>query len=379
MLTPQEALITLNLIPGLGSVRIQALLNHFGSAEEVLKAPVAEITNVYRIGPRLAAVIADWQNCTNAQAEIACAANFGARIITLMDDEYPSRLREMTDAPIVLYVMGELKESDADRSVAIVGTRQATPYGHTTARKLGSELAEAGCTIISGLARGIDTAAHLGALDAGGRTIAVIGAGLAELYPPENKELAQHICNGHGAIVSEFPMMMRPDYRTFPQRNRVVAAWSQAVVVAEAPLKSGAIHTAGLCADNYGGTIFAVPGNINSPSSVGCHALIRDGAILCTSARDILSDMHWDNTPQQLELFSPPAPAPKKQRQAPVLPTDPSERDILMALDDGCDTPDKLCAVLALPSDEINTRLMQLRLRGLIDIKDGGRYTNLCR
>ena len=358
-LTSREALITLNLIPGLGSVRIQALLERFGSAELALAAPPAMLMQMPRLGEKLAHAIADWKHCTQVQAEIACAEQAGARIITFLDDEYPDVLRRMSDPPIALYVLGEWQQEDARRAVAIVGSRTATPYGLTCARRFARELADAGCTIISGLARGIDTAAHLGALDAGGRTIAVMGGGLSKIFPPENMELVQRIIDGHGAVVSEFPMNMSPSKSTFPQRNRIVAAWSQATLVAEAPAHSGALHTAGLAAEQYGRHVFAIPGSINSGASLGCHRLIRDGAILCHSPQDILSDMGWDSEPRQLSLFD--APAEK---------LDP----LLAAISAGHSTLDALCSALGEPAYELTPRLMRLQIERKIRPLPGGSY-----
>ena len=373
MLSPQESLVTLNLIPGLGSMRIQALLEFFGSAEQVLHVPEQLLAQVPRIGPKLAAGIADWRNCTNARAELECAAQHGVRVVTLIDADYPEFLRRMSDPPIVLYVRGSWLSSDSDRSVAIVGTRQATPYGATTARRFGRELADAGCTIISGLARGIDTAAHWGALDAGGRTIAVLGFGMAELYPSENAELSDRICAGHGALVSEFPMYMRPSRTTFPQRNRIVAAWSRATLVVEAPHHSGSLHTATMAAADYGNAVFAVPGPITQVSSAGCHALIRDGATLCTSPRELLHDMSWDSAPKQMELFDqptcPPAPAPVRQ---PV--SDREAADLLQALADGHDTLDALCGALGQGAHSITPLLMRLQIERRIIPLPGGRF-----
>lgn len=373
MLTPHEALVTLNLIPGLGSMRIQALLEVFGSAEQVLHAPERFLAQVPRIGAKIAAAIADWRNCTNARAELDCAAERGVRVVTLIDEEYPAFLRRMSDPPIVLYVRGNWLGADSDRSVAIVGTRQATPYGATTARRFGRELADAGCTIISGLARGIDTAAHWGALDAGGRTIAVLGFGMAELYPSENAELADRICSGHGALVSEFPLYMRPSRTTFPQRNRIVAAWSRATLVVEAPNRSGSLHTASMAASEYGNAVFAVPGPITQMSSSGCHALIRDGAILCTSPRELLADMGWNQAPRQLELFSPapgePAPAPVRH---PV--TDAESGALLQALEAGHDTLDSLCTALGQGAHCITPLLMRLQIERRIIPLPGGRF-----
>lgn len=371
MLTPGEALITLNLIPGIGSMRVQSLLEFFGSAELVLSAPEKMLTMVPRIGSKLAAAIADWRHCTNVHAELQCAADYGVKVITLLDKEYPAFLRRMSDPPVVLYVRGECRDSDSDHSVAIVGTRHASAYGVTTARRFGRELADAGCTIISGLARGIDTAGHWGALDAGGRTLAVLGFGLAELYPEENAELADRISDGHGAILSEFPMHMRPSRTTFPQRNRIVAAWSRATVVVEAPERSGSIHTANMAAEEYGNSVFAVPGPITQLNSYGCHKLIRDGATLCTSPQELLSDMGWLGEPRQMELFAPAAP---QQEPATAPPVDDESRLVLQAITAGHDTLDALCSALGMGAHCITPILMRLQIQRLVTPVPGGRF-----
>lgn len=366
-LTPREALITLNLVPGLGSVRIQALLEFFGSAELVLSAPAHMLMQVPRLGEKLAKGLADWRHCTQVHAELECAERLGARVITFLDDEYPDALRRMSDPPVVLYVLGCWEQSDARRAVSVVGTRQATPYGLSCARRFSRELADHGCTIISGLARGIDTAAHWGALDAGGRTIAVLGGGLAQIFPAENAELVQRITCGHGAVVSEFPMNMRPSRNTFPQRNRIVAAWSKATLVAEAAQRSGALHTAGLSASQYGNHVFAIPGAITSPAASGCNQLIRDGAILCTSPQELIADMGWEHAPKQLSLFDQPVPASSP------------EHPILAAISAGHNTLDALCSALGCPAYELTPQLMRLQIERRIAPAAGGSYSVLPR
>ena len=374
-LTPRESLITLNLIPGLGSVRIQSLLSHFGSAELALAAPQAMLAQVPRIGSKLARAIASWRDCTNVQAELACAEDHGVRVVTILDAEYPDILRRMGDPPIVLYVRGEWKQEDGERSVSIVGSRAATPYGMTQARRFGRELADADCTIISGLARGIDTAAHWGALDAGGRTIAVLGYGLAGIYPEENAELCEHICRGHGAVVSEFPMTLRPSRTTFPQRNRVVAAWSRATLVVEAPNRSGSLHTAAISAEYYGNSVFAIPGPAESPTSVGCHALIRDGAILCTSPQELLRDMLWTGEPRQLNLdIQTPEEEGVPFQPRPTACDD--REDIISAIAAGHDTLDALCTALGKGAGALTPQLMRLQIERVITPLPGGRYSN---
>ncbi len=358
-LNAREALITLNLIPGLGSVRIRSLLEYFGSADIVLAAPQNLLAQVPRIGPALAAAIADWRHCTHVHAELDCAAHAGVRVTTLLDDDYPRVLRNMSDPPVVLYSLGAWLQEDDQRAVAAVGTRIASPYGISCARSIARDLADAGCCIISGLARGIDTAAHLGALDAGGRTIAILGGGLSSIFPPENAALAHRIADGHGAIVSEFPMNMSPSRNSFPQRNRIVAAWGCATIVIEAAGRSGALHTAGLAAD-MGKNVFAVPGAVTTSSSLGCHRLIRDGAILCTCAADIIGDMGWEpGHQQQLPLFSaPPAPS----------------HPILSAIAAGHTTLDALCSALGISAAELTPQLMRLQIERQISPAPGGAF-----
>lgn len=363
-LTAREALITLNLVPGLGSVRIRSLLEFFGSAELALAAPVQLLAQAPRLGEKLAAALADWRNCTHVHAELEYAERLGARVITFLDAEYPDALRRMGDPPVVLYALGEWQQEDARRAVSLVGTRVATPYGLGCARRFARELADsAGCTIISGLARGIDTAAHWGALDAGGRTIAVLGGGLAHLFPAENADLVERIIAGHGAVVSEFPMNMRPSRNTFPQRNRIVAAWSKATLVAEASAHSGSLHTARLSAELYGNSVFAIPGAINSVASIGCNRLIRDGAILCNSPQELIADMGWNQAPRQLSLFEDAPP--------PAAEADP----LLAAIAAGHRTLDALCAALGSPAHELAPRLMRLQIERKIAPAPGGAYT----
>ncbi len=374
-LSPRESLITLNLIPGLGSIRIQALLEFFGSAELVLSAPSNLLERVPRIGAKMAAAIANWRNCTNVHAEMDCAEHYGVRIVTLTDEDYPSALRRMSDPPIVLYTIGEWREEDAAHAVSIVGSRAATPYGMTVARRFGRELADAGCTIISGLAKGIDTAAHRGALDAGGRTIAVLGNGLSNIFPQENAELVQHIINGHGAVVSEFPMNMRPSRTSFPQRNRIVAAWSKATLVVEAPAHSGALHTAHLSGDDYGNSVFAIPGMIDKPTSAGCHALIRDGATLCTSSAELMQDMGWNAPPHQMELFPREASTASAQPASFSITQLPPETEaILSAIQAGHDTLDALCTALGLAPHALTPQLMRLQVMRRLSPLPGSRY-----
>ncbi|MFI3242669.1 MAG: DNA-processing protein DprA [Akkermansia sp.] len=369
MPSPRESLFILNLIPGLGSVRIQALLTFFGSAELVLAAPAAMLQQVKGIGPKVASFIADWQNCTNWQQEQQLAEQMGVRWVTLNDDEYPPALRQMYDPPIVLYVKGAWIGESYPKSVAIVGSRLATPYGLNAARRFARELGDAGCCIISGLAKGIDAAAHWGALDANAPTIGVLGSGHGCFYPDENRELADRMIAQGGAVVSEFPMMMSPSRTSFPQRNRIVAAWSSCTLVVEAPLRSGSLHTARLAADEYGRLVFAIPAGIDRATSAGCHELIRDGAILASSPQDILVDMPWQpKPPSQLELFTE---APKEKV---LLASHGEFATICQAIEQGNDSLDALCTSLGMPAFELNSYLMRMQIEGIIKALPGARF-----
>lgn len=376
---PREALIVLNLIPGLGPVRIRSLLDCFGSPELALHARREFLERVPGVGAKVADAIASWRECTALDAELDLAARLGVRIVTLLDDDYPSFLRHMYDPPAVLYARGEWRESDGERSVAIIGSRQTTAYGMTTARRFGRELASHGCTIVSGLARGIDTAGHWGALDAGGRTLAVLGSGLGCLFPEENRELADRIASGSGAVVSEFPLNFRPSKTSFPRRNRIVAGWSHASIVVEAPARSGALHTAHLTLD-MNRPVFAVPGRADSLHSHGCHELIREGAILASCPAHVLEDMGWSNPPRPVQKkLSLGGSEPGKGNMAASAPSDPADRMILDSVRAGNATLDLLCPATGMSAAELTPRLTRLQIARLLRALPGGRFEALPR
>lgn len=362
--TSREAILALNLLPSIGPVRISRLLEAFGDAENVLKAPAKSLLRVDGIGQETAKIITSWQDHADPTKELAEAEQRGISIITRDDPSYPKHLLQAYDAPILLYVWGEILPRDR-HAVSVVGSRRTTTYGVTATRKLTYQLAHAGFTIVSGLARGIDTAAHEAALAAKGRTIAVVGSGLARLYPPENLALAEKIADGNGAVISEFPLHRAPDKQTFPMRNRIVAAWCQALLVTECPAWSGSLITANL-ASEYGKPIFAVPGPIDKPSSAGCHQLIRDGATLVSDASHIIDDMgdlpfSYDNAPADK------APA------APELP--PEEAAVLAVMGEGEEyAVDSLIQASGLPSSAVTAALFKLELRRLIRPLPGFRF-----
>ena len=286
----REALVALNLIEGVGPVRVRQLLEHFGEATAILSASKSQLLQVRGIGDDTAAAIAGWEKTVDLADEMKRITDFGCHVVIQSDDEYPASLREIYDPPIVLYVKGSMAAKDKN-AVAMVGSRQTTHYGIETARKLAYQLAYVGVTVVSGGARGIDTAAHQGALAAKGRTICVLGTGINIVFPPENKELFDRIAE-HGAVITQFPFNRNGDKQSFAIRNRIVAGMTLGTVVVEADLHSGALITANF-ATEYGRQVFAVPGRIDSPRSKGCHDLIKKGAKLCEGAEDILSEFEY--------------------------------------------------------------------------------------
>ena len=295
----------------------------FGSHSNALGAPVEELSRIHGIGAKLAFVIHNWERYCDPEDEMSLASMAGVSILMEEDACYPPLLREIHDPPLCLYVRGSADLlAHTECSVAIVGSRNASPYGRRMAEKLAMEASYAGSPVVSGLARGIDTAAHEAAIRAGGSTVAVIGSGLANVYPPENIPLAMSIAKGGGAVVSEFPMKYQADKRSFPMRNRIISGISKGTIVVEAGVKSGSLITAA-SAMEQNRTVFAVPGLADSFSSKGCHALIRDGAVLTESFKDVIDDFTG------LPGMKPPPP----ERQSSPLPPPDEARACLSGLE----------------------------------------------
>jgi DNA processing protein len=296
-----------------------------------------------------------------AAADALHAANkCGSRVLTKLDQSYPPRLRELYDAPHVLYCLGDPSIADA-RAIAIVGSRAATTYGRTVAATFARDAAIYGATVVSGLARGVDAAAHSAAVESGGKTIAVIGSGLGALYPPYHSLLADEIVAGGGAILSEFPpaMVARPHH--FPMRNRIVAALADATVVTEAAPRSGALITMRL-ADEYGRRVFAVPGDVDRPTSAGTNALIRDGVNAATSMADIAEVLGWD-----------PVFDAKSEKNGDAATA--REIDSLLALLGGAPLDvDELSVRSGQPASEVAAHLTMLELRGVVERRAGGTF-----
>ena len=362
-MSPLEALVALNALPKIGPVRVRRLMEAFGDAASVLGAPIDRLVRVDRVGEETAKILHHWQDHTDPTAEIEEAARRGISIVTQDDEAYPAPLRDAYDPPLLLYVWGSLDACDR-HSIGVVGTRRATHYGTQATRKFSYQLAQSGFTIISGLARGIDTAAHEAAVAAKGRTIAVVGSGLAKLYPPENLPLAEKIADGHGAVVSEFPLHTAPDKQTFPMRNRIVAAWSRALLVIECPAWSGSLITANL-ASEYGKPVFAVPGPIDKPTSAGCNQLIREGATLVADPGHMLDDLG--------ELpFTRQAPAAAETTGLPELPAD--EAAVFALLESQESPVDLIIERSGMPAHVVTATLMKLEMRRLVRAFPGFRY-----
>jgi len=354
----REAFIALNMIEGVGPVRARSLLEHFGGAPEILRAAKTELLRVRNIGDDTAENISNWEKSVDLAGELKRIQDFGCHVLISADENYPAALREIYDPPLVLYVKGELTAKDKN-AVALVGSRQTTHYGIETARKLAYQLAYVGVTVASGGARGIDTAAHQGALSAKGRTIAVLGTGINLIFPTENAELFERIA-ANGAVITQFPFNRPADKQSFPIRNRIVAGMTLGTVVVEANLSSGALITANF-ATEYGRQIFAVPGRIDSPRSKGCHELIKKGAKLCEGAEDILSEFEY--------LF-PTSNRPATPNETGVLPAlelSANEQKVFDVLktDDEM-TPDEIIRASGLPSSAVSVTLLSLEMKRVV-------------
>jgi DNA processing protein len=354
---PHEALVALNMIEHVGPVRVRQLMDHFGEAPAILKASRDQLMRVQGIGQETAEAIAGWEKNIDLAAELKRISEFGCHIVTRGDQEYPELLRQIYDPPIVLYVKGNLLPKDKN-SVAIVGSRMTTHYGIEVARKLAYQLAYLGVTIVSGGARGIDTAAHQGTLSGKGRTIAVLGTGINLIFPPENNELYQRIA-ANGAVVTQFPFNRPADKQSFPIRNRIVAGMTLGTVVVEANLTSGALITANFATD-YGRQVFAVPGRIDSPRSKGCHELIKKGAKLCEGPEDILSEFEY--------LFPatnrPPSAA--ETGMLPALELSANEQSIYQVLEQEQLSIDEVIRKSGLPSSSVSVGLLSLEMKRLV-------------
>jgi DNA processing protein len=353
----REALIALNLIEHVGPVRVRLLLEHFGDAPKVLQASKSELLRVRNIGDETAGAIAGWEKTIDLAGELKRVQEFGCHVLIQGDEDYPELLRHIYDPPIVLYAKGQLTAKDKN-AVAMVGSRMTTHYGIETARKLAYQLAYVGVTVVSGGARGIDTASHQGALAAKGRTVCVLGTGINIVFPPENAELFERIAE-NGAVITQFPFNRPADKQSFPIRNRIVAGMTLGTVIVEADMNSGALITANF-ATEYGRQVFAVPGRIDSPRSKGCHDLIKKGAKLCEGAEDILSEFEY------LFPASNRPPSPGETGVLPALELSENERRVYDSLSHEESSIDEVIRRSGLPSSAVSVALLSLEMKHVI-------------
>ncbi|NQU41120.1 MAG: DNA-protecting protein DprA [Lentisphaerae bacterium] len=355
----RDAYVALNLMEKVGPVTVRSLVEALGSAGAIFEASKQDLLGVHGVGPAVAGQIARQSRCLDWQGELERADARGVRIVTMVDPDYPASLREIYDPPLALYVRGTLQERD-QHALAIVGTRRGTHYGRDTAKRLAAGLAHAGYTIVSGLARGIDTVAHQGALEAQGRTLAVIGSGMDHLYPACNSELAEAVVL-RGAVLSEFPLGRKPDRTTFPMRNRIISGLSKGIVVVEAGTRSGALITADAALEQ-GRNVFAVPGRIDNAYAEGPNRLIRKGATLVRGVEDILEECGtlWGSSlskatmpPQELCTLSE------------------EESHLLTLLESGEQGVDELIRDSGLPAARVGSVLLALEMKRLIRMLPG--------
>lgn len=362
-MTEREAYILLNMMNDVGPVSVRRLVEAFGGVLRALEAPLSELQQVRGVGARAADAIVRQRESLDLEGEIEAARREGIRLVSFVDDEYPALLREIYDPPLALYARGTLEPSDR-HAIAVVGSRRTTHYGRTVADRLSYQLAKVGYRVISGLARGIDTAAHEGALKGGGRTLAVVGSGLGNLYPPENRKLADAIA-AQGCVLSEFPMARQPDKTTFPMRNRIVSGLSAGVVVVEADRTSGAMNTAKQALDQ-GRSVFAVPGRVDASTSSGCHLLIKQGARLVEGVDDVLEEFEMLIPAQTLEQA-------KVLDQRPEVSLSSEEQSMVRALWEEPLTVDELARRVGLDPASLSARLMTLEMKRVVRMLPGRR------
>ena len=358
----RDAYIVLNMIEGLGPVTVRRLIDCLGSPKAILDADRDALMEAHGVGEKLALKIVVQRDSIDPDEEIKKAKECGARIITPLDDEYPEALKTIHDPPLALYVCGRLLPEDA-KALGIVGSRSTSHYGLNAADRLAYQLGQVGFTVVSGLARGTDTAAHAGALKSGGRTIAVLGSAINCLYPLENEALAEKIAK-QGAVISEYPMGRQADRMTFPYRNRIISGLSMGVLLIESDVKGGSMHTMD-AAMEQGRTVFALPGRIDSPGARGPHKLIKSGAKLVERLDDML---------EEYEFLIPADErvAPEDEAAArPDVPMSEAEAAIVEALWKEPLDVDSLAREVGLKSHELSGLLLGLEMKRVIRMLPG--------
>lgn len=363
-MTEFEALLRLHMTRGVGTKTYQSLKERFGSAEEILNASRGELESVPGIGPKLATAITETSGAIDVTAEINLAKEKNVHILPHTSDQYPKSLKAIYDPPLILYVKGNILASDI-MALGVVGARRCTYYGLSQAERFSRLLAQKGLCIVSGMARGIDSAAHRGAISSKGRTIAVLGCGLGVVYPKENIELAEQISQ-HGAVVSELPMNTPPDFRNFPPRNRLISGLSLGVLVIESSLNSGSLITAQWALEQ-GKEVFAIPGNIDNIYSRGTHKLIKEGAKLVEDVADIIQELG----PVAEFLNTVDAPSSNDPRS---LALNSHEKKIFSLLSSSPKDIEEIIQRAGLPTSVVTSTLMILEIKKLVKQLSGKRF-----
>jgi len=341
--------VGLSLIPGIGRVKLTQLENYFASLEDAWKATSAELKQAGLDNNSIRA-ITSWRPRVSPEAEMEKLGRYGVKVFTWHDPSYPSRLKEIYDYPPLLYVRGSLLPED-EWCLAVVGTRRASVYGRQVTEEIVGDLVRSKITIVSGLAKGIDSIAHRSALDAGGRSIAVFACGLDVVYPSENADLARSIIQ-HGALISEYPLGTRPKADNFPRRNRIMSGMSLGVLIVEAGETSGALITTNLALEQNR-EVFAIPGSILSPASRGTNHLIQEGAKLVRDYTDILEELNLTAVAHQMEIKE-------------AVPASKTEALLLKQLSAEPTHIDEVCRNSSLPVSTVSSTLAMMELKGLV-------------
>lgn len=360
-MTERQYLVLLSSYLSFGPVRIKLLLSYFKSAEAAWKSTTKELSRL-NLREEMLDKFKRYRDNFDPKKYFAELRRLGIDYLTIKDENFPKNLRGISACPTVLYIKGKLKEND-ELAIAIVGSRKCSSYGREVAEKFSEELASLGITIVSGLARGIDTVSHASALAAGGRTIAVLGCGLDSVYPPENIGLASEIIKKGSALISEYPLGYPAIPTNFASRNRIISGLSRGVLVIEGAEKSGTLLTVGHAADQ-GREVFAVPGEIFSPLSFAPHYLLKNGAKLVASPNDILEEMGWGKTGQRENVRS-------------IIPGSPEEEKILNFLENEALHLDELARISNLDIGVVSARLTVMELKGIVKNMGGGIYRKI--
>jgi DNA processing protein len=347
-----------NRISGIGPAKVQALLGYFGDLQNAWRATGLQLRQIGFDQRTIDQFLLERETLDLDQC-LEQVTSSDVHVLTWDSPEYPAQLREISNSPPVLFVRGELQASDR-WAVAVVGTRRLTRYGRQVTRELVSGLAKSGITVVSGLARGIDGEAHLAALESGGRTVAVLGSGVDQIYPPEHRDLAARIERGRGAIISEYALGTEPEARNFPPRNRIISGLSLGVLIVEAGAKSGALIT-GRFAIEQDRDVFAVPGNINSVASQGTNQLIQQGAKLVTRVEDILEELNLRMAVEQADLFTAMPESAEEAALIGILTAEPTHID-------------DLSRTTGMPSSLVGSTLTLLELKGMVQQVGGMSY-----